>query len=175
MGFRQYSHQRGSHQDKRLFKSECSMWMKILCLRFMGSTSAKPPMNINRVIRSVLCRAVAANIGSFLARQQKLKQMGPYLCAGINRHEVENERVLQERSSEPSYVATNRKKRGEGKPETFDFPGFTHMCGNGGKTGYFIVKHHTVKKRMRAKLQVIKDEFRRQAYSVFGWSGSGGM
>ena len=59
------------------------------------------------------------------------------------------------------YAETNRERRGEGKPETFDFLGFTHMCGKNGKTGYFVVRRKTVKKRMRAKLQALKAELRR--------------
>src|SRR4030081_2695335 len=46
---------------------------------------------------------------------------------------------------------TNRGKRGEGRPETFDFLGFTHYCGT--KKGRFIVWRKTASKRMRAKLQ----------------------
>ncbi len=56
------------------------------------------------------------------------------------------------------HAAQHRESRGEGKPETFDFLGFTHMCGKNRKTGYFVVKRKTVKKRMRAKLLALKDE-----------------
>ena len=35
------------------------------------------------------------------------------------------------------YAAERRAKRGEGKPETFNFLGFTHICGKNHKTGYF--------------------------------------
>ena len=58
------------------------------------------------------------------------------------------------------FAATDRERRGEGKPDTFDFLGFTHMCGRNRKTGYFTVKRKTVKKRMRAKLQAIKAALR---------------
>ena len=61
-------------------------------------------------------------------------------------------------------AAADREKRGAGKPETFDFLGFTHICGKNGKTGYFIVKRKTVKKRMRAKLQAIKAELHRRMH-----------
>jgi len=44
-----------------------------------------------------------------------------------------------------------RAARGEGKPETFDFLGFTHICGKT-KSGRFWVKRKTISKRMRAKL-----------------------
>ncbi len=54
------------------------------------------------------------------------------------------------------FAESNRKRRGEGKPETFDFLGFTHMCGKTRKSGAFVVRRKTVAKRMRAKLQAIK-------------------
>ena len=53
------------------------------------------------------------------------------------------------------YAAKNRKARGL-KPETFDFLGFTHICGTNRKGG-FIIRRHTARKRLRAKLHEIKD------------------
>ena len=50
------------------------------------------------------------------------------------------------------YAEQNRKQRGEGKPETFTFLGFTHYCGKRRKDGTFIVWRETAKKRMVAKL-----------------------
>jgi RNA-directed DNA polymerase len=69
------------------------------------------------------------------------------------------------------YAEPNRERRGEGKPETFDFLGFTHMCGKNGKTGYFVVRRKTVKKRMRAKLQAIKAELRRRMHRPLAETG----
>jgi RNA-directed DNA polymerase len=57
------------------------------------------------------------------------------------------------------FAETNRKRRGEGKPETFDFLGFTHMCGKT-RGGAFKVKRQTISKRMRAKLREIKQQLR---------------
>jgi group II intron reverse transcriptase/maturase len=54
------------------------------------------------------------------------------------------------------YAAERRKKRGQGKPETFNFLGFIHMCGTSQKAGYFGVKRKTIGKRMAAKLKDIK-------------------
>ena len=51
------------------------------------------------------------------------------------------------------FAAENRRKRGEGKPETFTFLGFTHICGRKRWSGGFIVKRKTATKRLRAKLQ----------------------
>jgi hypothetical protein len=49
------------------------------------------------------------------------------------------------------HAARRRAARGVGKPETFDFLGFTHICGKT-KSGRFWVKRKTVAKQMRAKL-----------------------
>ena len=62
------------------------------------------------------------------------------------------------------FAAENRKKRKEGKPETFTFLGFTHICGKTRKNGKFIVQRQTIKKRMRAKVKEIKDELRRRMH-----------
>jgi hypothetical protein len=48
-------------------------------------------------------------------------------------------------------VAIDRRLRGLGKPETFDFLGFTHICARM-PAGRFWVRRITIKKRMRAKL-----------------------
>jgi RNA-directed DNA polymerase len=55
------------------------------------------------------------------------------------------------------FAAQDRKQRGEGKPETFTFLGFTHLCGKR-RNGVFIVWRITAKKRMAAKLRAIKAE-----------------
>jgi group II intron reverse transcriptase/maturase len=49
------------------------------------------------------------------------------------------------------FAEENRKKRGEGKPETFDFLGFTHYCSKS-KKGWFRVKRRTARKKYRTKL-----------------------
>src|SRR5215204_1515196 len=60
------------------------------------------------------------------------------------------------------HAAENRKRRGESKPEVFNFLGFTHMCGTTRKTGRFIVKRKTIRKRLTAKLNELKEELRRR-------------
>src|SRR3954470_10597888 len=45
------------------------------------------------------------------------------------------------------FAAQNRKQRGESKPETFTFLGFTHYCGKRRKDGAFTVWRTTAKKR----------------------------
>jgi group II intron reverse transcriptase/maturase len=52
-------------------------------------------------------------------------------------------------------AAKNRKRAGLGKPETFDFLGFTHICGKT-RRGRFLVLRQTIRKRMQAKLQEVK-------------------
>ena len=54
------------------------------------------------------------------------------------------------------FAEQNRKRRGEGKPETFTFLGFTHYCGKRRSDGSFIVWRKTASKRMVAKLRVLK-------------------
>jgi RNA-directed DNA polymerase len=60
------------------------------------------------------------------------------------------------------HAAENRKQRGEGKPEVFNFLGFTHVCGKTRKTNRFIVKRRTIPKRLSAKLRELKGELRRR-------------
>jgi RNA-directed DNA polymerase len=62
------------------------------------------------------------------------------------------------------YAAERRRKRGEGKPETFNFLGFTHICGTSQKTGYFTVVRTTSGKRMAAKLNSIRAELRKRMH-----------
>jgi RNA-directed DNA polymerase len=61
------------------------------------------------------------------------------------------------------FAAANRKRRGLGKPETFNFLGFTFICGKS-RRGKFLVKRKTRQDRMRAKLQVIKQELRQRMH-----------
>ena len=62
------------------------------------------------------------------------------------------------------FAAQSRKRRGEGKPETFDFLGFTHICGET-RQGRFSILRQTMAKKMRAKLKAIKHELRRRLHS----------
>ena len=61
------------------------------------------------------------------------------------------------------FARDNRSRRGQGKPETFDFLGFTHCCGQTRK-GKFMVLRLTSAKRLRAKLHAVKDELRRRLH-----------
>ena len=66
------------------------------------------------------------------------------------------------------FAASNRDRRGQGKPETFDFLGFTHSCGKTRKTGSFVVLRRTMRKRMAAKLHEVKAELRRRRHTTIG-------
>ena len=61
------------------------------------------------------------------------------------------------------FAAQNRKERGLTKPETFDFLGFTHICGKT-KDGRFWLRRITIKKRLRAKLKQVKAELERRRH-----------
>ena len=73
------------------------------------------------------------------------------------------------------FAAATRKKKGLGKPETFNFLGFTHYCGQTRK-GSFVVVRRTMRKRVCAKLQELKKELRRRMHDpvpeVAEWLGS---
>ena len=59
------------------------------------------------------------------------------------------------------FAEKDRRNRGEGKPESFDFLGFTHICGKDRK-GKFQLQRKTIGKRLRAKLKVLKIEMRKR-------------
>jgi group II intron reverse transcriptase/maturase len=62
------------------------------------------------------------------------------------------------------YAAERRKRRGQGKPETFNFLGFTHICGKKRSNGMFTVLRRTMSKRKRAKLKAVKTELRERMH-----------
>src|SRR3977135_4630722 len=56
-------------------------------------------------------------------------------------------------------AADRRDQRGLGKPETFNFLGFPHICGRS-RRGKFLIKRKTRRDRMRAKLKMIMEDLR---------------
>src|SRR6201988_383689 len=62
------------------------------------------------------------------------------------------------------FAANNRKRRGQGKPETFNFLGFTHICGRKRSNGMFTVKRRTMSKRKRTKLKEVKTELKKRMH-----------
>jgi hypothetical protein len=61
------------------------------------------------------------------------------------------------------HAARRRRARGLGKPETFDFLGFTHLCGKT-RNGRFGLRRITISKRMRTKLRELKQQLQRQRH-----------
>ena len=61
------------------------------------------------------------------------------------------------------FAAERREKHGQGRPKTFDFLGFTHICGKK-RNGKFKVLRKTMRKRKSAKLKAIRVELRRRMH-----------
>ena len=70
------------------------------------------------------------------------------------------------------YAESNRERKGGGKPETFDFLGFTHSCGKTWKGSWFTVRRQTAKKRLRSKLQAVKQELRKRWHERVSETGA---
>ena len=69
------------------------------------------------------------------------------------------------------HAAAGRKKRGLGKPETFDFLGFTHICSRC-RRGSFQLKRKSRRDRVRGKLKEIKEELWRRMHWPIPEQGS---
>jgi hypothetical protein len=63
------------------------------------------------------------------------------------------------------FAAANREQRGDGKPESFEFLGFTHICASN-RNGRFFVKRKSRRDRLRAKVQEIKTELMRRQHDA---------
>lgn len=68
------------------------------------------------------------------------------------------------------YAEQNRKRREEGKPESFDFLGFTHISGKT-RQGRFSVRRKTIRKRMRAKLRQLRQQLRERMHDPVPQTG----
>jgi group II intron reverse transcriptase/maturase len=66
------------------------------------------------------------------------------------------------------FAINNRQRRGEGKPETFNFLGFTHICVKKRSNGMYTVLRQTIRKRLQAKLNAVKAELQRRPNKVSG-------
>jgi RNA-directed DNA polymerase len=60
------------------------------------------------------------------------------------------------------WAAENRRRKGQGKPQTFEFLGFTHICGRKRSNGYFTVYRQSMRTRLQAKVAEVKAELRRR-------------
>jgi len=65
------------------------------------------------------------------------------------------------------FARERHARRGDGKPETFDFLGFTHYCSET-RTGRYMVKRKTQAKRMRRKLAEVRTELRARMHTPIG-------
>jgi group II intron reverse transcriptase/maturase len=61
------------------------------------------------------------------------------------------------------YAAERRRERALGKPETFDFLGFTHICGTK-RNGRYVVRRKTARGRLQRKLRELKGELRHRLH-----------
>ena len=99
--------------------------------------------------------------GRFLAAlRDRLQQFGLELHA-------EKTRLIE---FGPHAIA-NRKQRGEGKPETFDFLGFTHRCERHRKTGYCTRRRQTARQRMVATLKALNQQLRQRRHEPIAATG----
>jgi RNA-directed DNA polymerase len=62
------------------------------------------------------------------------------------------------------FAADKQRGRGQGKPGTFNFLGFTHICGKKRSNGRFTVLRQTIRTRLHAKLSEVKAELRRRMH-----------
>jgi group II intron reverse transcriptase/maturase len=69
------------------------------------------------------------------------------------------------------YAAQRRRRRGEGRPQTFDFLSFTHVVAQTRSHGWFTVHRYSTSKRLRAKLHQISDELRKRFNRPLGETG----
>jgi RNA-directed DNA polymerase len=69
------------------------------------------------------------------------------------------------------FAARDRVRRGDRKPETFDFLGLTHICAQD-RHGRFKLKRVTSKKKMQAKLRSVKTEMRARMHHPIPEQGS---
>jgi RNA-directed DNA polymerase len=101
-------------------------------------------------------------------RQELAERLGKF---GLELH-PEKTRLLEFGPT----AAASRKWRGQGKPETFDFLGFTHICATKRSNGRFTVLRQTIRKRLQAKLSEVKAELQRRMHDpipeVGEWLGA---
>ncbi len=74
------------------------------------------------------------------------------------------------------FAAERRARKGLGKPETFNFLGFTHICATKRSNGRFTVLRQTMRQRLQAKLAQVKAELRQRLHepipTVGQWLGA---
>ena len=69
------------------------------------------------------------------------------------------------------FARANRMKRGEGRLESFDFLGFTHLCATTRKAKRFTIMRKTIAKRLRAKVKEVKTEIGKRMHAPVAEQG----
>jgi group II intron reverse transcriptase/maturase len=69
------------------------------------------------------------------------------------------------------FAIENRKEHGEGKPETFNFLGFTHICSKK-KNGRFTIYRKTITKRLRDKIKKVRETLLRERHRPVSEQGA---
>jgi RNA-directed DNA polymerase len=92
------------------------------------------------------------------------EQLGRY---GLERNEEKTRLIRFGR-----FARQNREERGEGKPESFTFPGFKHICAKN-SVGRFEIRRITEGDRKRKKLLEIRQELRRRMHDPVAQVGGG--
>lgn len=69
------------------------------------------------------------------------------------------------------FAIENRKEHGKGKPETFDFLGFTHICSKK-KNGRFTIYRKTIAKRLRDKIKKVREKLFRKRHRPVSEQGA---
>jgi hypothetical protein len=62
------------------------------------------------------------------------------------------------------HAAANKVARDEGKPEMFDFLGFTHICARTRKNNRFTLRRQTIAKCLRGKAKAVREEIMRRRH-----------
>ncbi len=69
------------------------------------------------------------------------------------------------------YAIERRKRKGLRRPETFDFLGFTHQCSQTRTHGWFTIRRISIARRMRVKLQAIRQKLIQRRHVPVGDTG----
>ena len=152
--------------------------------KYLDSESGSPQGNgASPVLANVYLHYVLDNWFDVIVQRQcrgqcyLIRYADDFVCCFQNKWEAETfRRKLEERLAKYGlslaeektkilefgrFAAENRKKSGEGKPETFDFLGFTFYCGMDGKKRFFRCRVRTSKKKYRSKVLKMKEWIKR--------------
>lgn len=152
--------------------------------KYLDSESGSPQGNgASPVLANVYLHYVLDNWFDVIVQRQcrgqcyLIRYADDFVCCFQNKWEAETfRRKLEERLEKYGlslaeektkilefgrFAAENRKKSGEGKPETFDFLGFTFYCGMDGKKRFFRCRVRTSKKKYRSKVLKMKEWIKR--------------